>query len=170
MHNASDERSELELLCDAFRDRGVEFIVIGGQAEYLLGSDRATFDFDFCYRRTPENIRRLAEAIAPFNPRLRGLPAELQSPVDAHTLNQGTNFTFTTDLGDLDLLAEVAPLGGYEELLESAEVYNVGGQELHVISLDDLIRIKEHVGRDKDRDSLRHLRAIKQIRDEQGGD
>ena len=30
------------------------------------------------------------------------------------------NFTFTTDIGDIDLLGEVRGVGGYEEALEGA--------------------------------------------------
>jgi hypothetical protein len=37
------------------------------------------------------------------------------------------------------------------------------------MSLDDLIRIKEHICRPKDRDSLMHLLAIRRVRGEQGG-
>jgi len=33
-------------------DAGVEFMVIGGQAEALMGSARVTYDVDLCYRRT----------------------------------------------------------------------------------------------------------------------
>ena len=34
------------------------------------------------------------------------------------------------------------------------------------VGLDDLIRIKEHINRPKDRDSLMHLRAIKKLREQ----
>ena len=34
----------------------------GPQAEALMGSPRVTYDVDLCYRRTPENLERLARA------------------------------------------------------------------------------------------------------------
>ena len=43
-------------------EHGVEFIVVGGQAEALMGSARVTYDVDLCYRRTPQNLERLATA------------------------------------------------------------------------------------------------------------
>ena len=42
----------------------------------------------------------------------------------------------------------------------------MGGLDFKVISLDDLITIKRHLGRPKDRESLAHLLAIKRIRGE----
>jgi hypothetical protein len=39
---------------------------------------------------------------------------------------------------------------------------------LKVIALDDLIRVKEHIARKKDSESLFQLRAIKRLREETG--
>jgi hypothetical protein len=46
----------------------VEFIVVGGVAARAHGSARLTNDLDVVYRRTPENIERLASALAPHAP------------------------------------------------------------------------------------------------------
>lgn len=78
----------------------------------------------------------------------------------------GNNYTFDTSLGKLDLLGWVEPIGDYEALRAQAETYPVGDLRLSVISLDQLIRIKEHIGRSKDRDSLYQLLAIKRLREE----
>ncbi len=77
----------------------------------------------------------------------------------------GSNFTFTTDAGDLDLLGWVEPLGGYDDIVDRCETMRIGETDVKVISLDDLILIKKHIGRPKDRDSLMHLLAIKRVRD-----
>lgn len=78
----------------------------------------------------------------------------------------GSNFTFTTLLGDLDLLGYLEPLGDYDALIKHAETYRIGDLVAKTIGLDDLIRIKEHIKRPKDRESLAQLRAIKQVRAE----
>ena len=52
------ERSALERISEILLSDGVEFIVVGGQAEWLFGSARPTFDVDLCYRRTRENLAR----------------------------------------------------------------------------------------------------------------
>ncbi len=50
------DTSPLERFCALFTDAGVEFMIVGGQAEALMGSPRVTYDFDFCYRRSSENL------------------------------------------------------------------------------------------------------------------
>ena len=157
------EKTPFEKIVELLTRHGVAFIVIGGQAETLYGSARVTFDTDLCYRRTQDNLRRLAGALKDLRPRLRGAPADLPFRLDAESLALGCNFTFATEAGDLDLPGHLEPLGGYEELVETAETIRIGDLDVPVISLDDLIRIKEHIQRPKDRESLMHLKAIKNL-------
>ena len=48
----SSDVSPLERFCVLFAGAGVEFMVVGGQAEVLMGGARVTYDMDLCYRRT----------------------------------------------------------------------------------------------------------------------
>ncbi len=166
--DASDE-SPIERIAGLFARHDVEFIVIGGQAEALHGSARVTFDIDLCYRRSAENLDRLARALRELKPTLRGAPPDRPFVIDAKSLALGSNFTFDTTMIALDLLGELEPIGGYDEIIGRTETYRVGEHDLKVIGLDDLIAIKQHLGRPKDRDSLAHLNAIKQLRDEAVG-
>lgn len=162
-------RTRLEEILDVLRKHQVAVVVIGGQAANLHGSPKPTFDVDLCYSRTKDNIARLAGALRDLNPSLRGAPAGLPYVLDARSITAGLNFTLVTDLGDLDLLGEVEPLGGYDKVKQHAEAYTLGEYQVDVISLDDLIAIKQHINRPKDRDSLYQLLAIKKIRNEQQG-
>lgn len=159
----------LRQIVDLFQRNGVEFLVIGGQAENLMGSPRVTYDVDVCYRRTPENIQRLARALAGLDVRLRDAPPGLPFRPDERTLSAGLNFTFETSAGPLDLIGEVEPIGPYESLLPHAEEYEVWQHRIKTMSLDDLIRVKRHIGRAKDSESLNQLLAIKRIRSEREG-
>lgn len=161
----STEQSALEKLADILLAHGVEFIVVGGQAEVLLGSPRVTYDVDLCYRRTQDNLERLAEALRQLDVGLRGAPPDLPFQLDGRALALGSNFALTTKLGDLDLLGYLEPLGDYDAVARHAETYQVGNLELKVISLEDLITIKRHIGRPKDRESLLHLLAIGRVRE-----
>jgi predicted nucleotidyltransferase len=161
----STDKSPFERILEVFLAHGVEFLVIGGQAETLYGSARVTFDVDLCYRRSAENLERLAQALAELHPRLRGAPPDLPFRLDAKSLALGCNFTFETDEGPLDLLGYLEPIGGYEDAISRAERNNIGSMSVLVIALDDLIRIKEHIQRPKDRDSLMHLLAIRRLRE-----
>lgn len=150
-------------------EHGVEFIVVGGQAETLMGSARVTYDVDLCYRRTPDNLERLAAALGTLNLTLRGAPADLKFRIDGQALALGQNYTFEVD-GEyaLDFLGYLEPLGTYEDLLPHIETLAIGGHPTKVIGLDDLIRIKRFLGRPKDRESLLHLEAIKRLREDEG--
>ena len=166
--DADTAKTPFENIAELLASHGVEFIVIGGQAETLYGSARVTFYTDLCYRRTGSNLASLAEALKELQPTLRGAPADLPFRIDAESLALGCNFTFQTTEGDLDLLGYIEPIGGFEELEEHAETIRIGAIDLKIIGLEDLIRIKEHLGRAKDRDSLLHLQAVKRLRDSQG--
>jgi predicted nucleotidyltransferase len=163
----SPHESDLEKIAKLLRDQGVEFIVIGGQAASAHGSPLVTYDVDLCYRRTPQNLERLAKALRQLNPTLRNAPADLPFIIDARTLTLGSNFTFATINGNLDLLGWVEPIGDYEAVSRNAITVSVAGMELKIIGLDDLIRIKQHIRRQKDQMALIQLLAIKKIRDEQ---
>lgn len=164
--DASTEKPSLVRIVERLRDHGVEFMVVGGQAAVLLGSPLATFDVDLCYKRTRENIRRLAEALKELHPTLRGAPPDLPFRLDAESLALGSNFTFDTDEGPLDLLGHVEPFENYEALVPGSELLDAGGIELRVIGLEDLIAIKRHLRRPKDQTTLVQLEALRRLREE----
>jgi hypothetical protein len=66
----------------------------------------------------------------------------------------------------LDLLGWLEPLGTYEALYPASEEYELGELRVRTIGLDDLIRIKEHLGRPKDKASPLQLLAIRTLRGE----
>ena len=167
MYNESN-KSPLEEICQLFLSQGVEFLIIGGQAEYLFGSPRVTMDVDLCYRRDTENLRRLATCLQAMGAKLRNVPPEVKFLLDHQTLKMGCNFTFSTQLGDLDLLGEVEPLGGYEAILAHHEEYDFGGYVVRTIGLEDLLRVKLHINRVKDQESIVQLQAIKRLRQQEG--
>lgn len=158
------EKPRLLQIAEHLQRHGVEFLVIGGQAAVLHGSPIPSYDVDLCYRRSPENLEHLAEALRELHPTLRGAPPDLPFRLDAQSLALGANFTFNTDLGPLDLLGWVEPFGTYEELLPRAEQIPLGACPVGVIGLDDLIAIKRHINRPKDQVALVQLEALKRLR------
>ncbi|PYV20131.1 MAG: hypothetical protein DMG07_00020 [Acidobacteria bacterium] len=162
------EKPKLVQIAEHLERHGVEFLVIGGQAGVLHGSPLPTFDVDLCYRRTAENLARLAEALKALRPTLRGAPPDLPFRLDAQSLALGSNFTFNTSLGPLDLLGWVEPFGPYESLVTRAEAMDLGSCQALVISLDDLITIKRHINRPKDQIAAVQLEALKRMRQSEG--
>jgi hypothetical protein len=142
--------TDVQRLLDALCAAGVEFAVAGGVALVLRGSSRVTLDLDLCYARQRENLRRLAAALAPFHPRLRGAPPDLPFLWDWQTLASGLNFTLTTDLGDVDILGEIPGVGGYEAVAAGSSPLTVGAVQVLVMDLGTLERAKRAAGRAKD--------------------
>lgn len=153
--------SDVQRLLDELTAAGVDFVVVGGVAMVLRGSARTTIDLDLCYSRDRDNLRRLADALAPFHPRLRGAPSELPFLWDDRTLVSGLNFTLTTDLGELDILGEVTGLGDFARVAAGATPLTVGGSRIAVLGLDALERAKRAAGRAKDLIDLAEIAEIR---------
>lgn len=143
----------------------VDFILIGGMAAILHGSARVTFDVDLLYDRSQANLERRADALQPFRPSLRGVPAGLPFKLDLVTLRNGLNFTLTTDVGDLDLLGEIAGREGYNDLLPHSFDVEAFGVRFKCVDLPTLIRIKEAAGRAKDHEAVAELRVLLEERE-----
>jgi predicted nucleotidyltransferase len=138
----------------------VHFILVGGVAAILHGSARLTYDVDFVYRRSAENIRRLARTLAPFDPYLRGAPPGLPFSFDAATIERGLNFTLTTTLGDVDVLGEVAGGGTYDSLARDSSEVEAFGVTLRCVNLGRLIPLKRAAGRPRDLEAIAELQAL----------
>jgi predicted nucleotidyltransferase len=152
--------TDFEGLIRCLRDHDVRFVLVGGFAATVLGSARTTIDLDVVYARNPDNLDRLARALAPLSPYLRGAPPGLPFHLDPSTLARGTNFTLTTSMGDLDLLGEIVGGGSYDQLLTQTRRIRVFGIDLDVVTLPQLIRLKRAAGRPKDLEALAELEML----------
>ena len=146
----------IQSLCDA----KVEFVLLGGVCAILHGSANVTFDLDICFSRTRSNARRLAASLAPYHPRLRNLPEGLPFIWDEATIRNGTVFTLVTDLGEIDLLSEVAGVGGYDEAKANSVETEAFGRRFFMLNLKSLIRAKLAAGRTKDMNVVPELESL----------
>jgi hypothetical protein len=152
--------TDFEKALAALTNAGVDFIVIGGVAGTLHGSAFITQDLDVVYARNGENIRRLAAALQPYQPYLRGAPEGLPFRWDERTILNGLNFTLSTSFGDLDLLGEATGGGGYNDLLPHSSEVNGFGLHFRLLNLDKLIILKRAAGRPKDLAVVAELQGI----------
>jgi hypothetical protein len=157
--------TDFAALLQALVGGGVQFIVIGGMAATAHGSAHVTVDLDVVYRRSAENIGRLALALAPLAPYLRGAPPGLPFTFDADTIRRGLNFTLTTSAGDLDVLGEATGGGAYDALLPRTVVLSIFGLDCRFVNLDALIHLKRAAGRPKDLERIAELEALAAERD-----
>jgi hypothetical protein len=149
-------------------EHAVECVIIGGVAATLYGSTILTNDLDVCYARNPQNLERLATALRSVHAKLRNAPPDLPFILDAETLRRGLNFTFSTDVGSLDLLGEVRGVGFYEEAVTGAIMYELFGHSFPVLEIKKLIVAKRTAGRAKDMVALPELEAIQRTQLAQG--
>ncbi len=159
--------TDFEALLKLLTESKVDFVVIGGVAAASHGSARSTNDLDIVYARTPDNIGRLCSALSATSPYLRGAPPGLPFRLDPETVKRGLNFTFTTSLGNLDILGEVTGGGRYEDLLPHSLRVRVFGVECLCLGLDRLIHVKRAAGRPKDFEAIAELEALWEEREDQ---
>jgi predicted nucleotidyltransferase len=154
----SDLNRLLQRLCDADFD----FVIVGGFAAVLHGSSLMTRDLDVCALLTQENVTKLREVLHDLHPvhRLSGqkLPF-LDNPAPGVSVN---NLYLGTDFGPVDLLSSILGVGDFESVRANAVEVTLFGRLFRVISLDDLIRAKEALTRDKDQQAVLQLRAIRE--------
>jgi hypothetical protein len=145
----------------------VRYVLIGGLAAITHGAPLVTQDVDVCHARDPANLDRLADALREVHAELRGAEPGLPFRLDAATLERGDAFTFTTDIGWLDIMVTPAGVAGYDELARTATPFPLFGHEVLVASIDDLIRMKRAAGRRKDLLAVEELGALRDEMDSQ---
>ncbi len=146
----------LQKLCDA----EIDFVIVGGFAAMLHGSSMLTRDLDVCAVLTDTSITRLRETFRDLNPIHRQTPQRL-SFLD--TLDPGVplkNVYLQTDLGPLDVMSSITGIGDFESVRKHAVPFDLFGRRVHVMSVEDLIKAKEALGRHKDLLVAQELRAI----------
>jgi len=140
-------------------DRRVDYVVIGGFAAIAHGSPRATRDLDIVVAPDNDNLVRLSAALKDLGAerRLPGGGCRAVCAADIATVALGTTLHALTDAGALDIVGDPAGAPPYEELLSRAERVALGGLELLVAGLDDLIAMKRAAGRPLDLQDIADL-------------
>jgi hypothetical protein len=142
---------------------GVDFVVVGGIAATLYGSDRVTSDLDICPAMDPANLEALGRALVDIDARLRGIEEDVSFVPDGRTLAHMQILTLDTSLGPLDVLMRPDGSPPYRLLRGRAERLDLGTVAVLVASIDDLLAMKRAAGRDKDRLDVETLEAIKRL-------
>jgi predicted nucleotidyltransferase len=155
--------NDFQQVIAALQASGLRFVIIGGIAMRLQGAAHMTDDIDFAFARDTENLEALVNALAPYHPRLRGVPPGLPFFWDVRALKTSVNMTLETDLGNVDLLGEPAGIASFEYLWEDATVLSVQGLQVRVASVSALIAMKRAAGRPKDQAHLMELERLREL-------
>jgi len=140
----------------------VRFVLIGGYAGRLWGSNSITHDLDICYGRDDKNLEALAGALRELGARPRGAPPDIPFILDAKTLKAGDHFTFKTKFGSLDCLGTPAGSAGYPDLMRGSKEMVIDSLRVPVAALEDVIQMKRVAGRPKDLVEVEILAALRE--------
>lgn len=136
------------------------FYVIGGVMVQVYLPDQATRDLDVLVEQDDRNLARLWEALAPFHPRLLGENEPPLLKAIGHRLFKGEVVQLETDAELLDLFADVPGLGGYRQAKRAVRKVRLHGVAVEGLKAEALLLTKVSVGRPKDREVIRRLRAL----------
>lgn len=143
----------LGLLAALERHR-VAFVVIGGLARVIQGTDEVTRGVDIVPSTKPENVRRLSNALDEFG---------------ASELATNEPVRVETPHGELRIVPVPAGTRGYDDLRRAATREPLGhGLRPAVASKGDLARMLSALGRHEDVEKLRQIRRLIELEQELG--
>jgi hypothetical protein len=149
-------------LLTALERQRVTYILIGGFARVIQGTEELTDGLDLVPSLRTENLRRLALA-------LEDLIAERADrkrlALDEATIGDEPVIALQTSHGELKIVPEPAGTrGGYDDLRRAASREPLGrGLRPSVASVGDLARMLAALGREQDRPPLQQLRHLREL-------
>jgi predicted nucleotidyltransferase len=66
----------------------------------------------------------------------------------------------STEYGQIDCLGEIMGIGSFKETLENSSEIEIRGKKCRIITLDALIKSKESLGRQKDKEAVVILKTL----------
>jgi len=154
------ERSKFDpyALLQALERHRVTFVVIGGFARIVQGTEEMTYGLDITPSTRDENLRRLDRALRDVRAR-RADGRELN--LDPDVLASQPVHELTTEYGELKLVPEPAGTRGYDDLRRAANREPLGrGVRPSVASIGDLARMVSSLG---DEDRLPQLMQLRRL-------
>ena len=140
--------NRLQDVFKSFQQHDVKYVVIGGIASILHGVPRATFDLDVLIEATPENTKRLLDALSDA-----GLGTAALTTVDDLLAHEITIFQ---DRVRLDVQTSTPGID-FDKAWQHRKALTYQGQEFFILSKEDLIASKRASGRAVDLEDVRLL-------------
>ena len=147
-------------------DHQVEYVLVGGLAATVHGASIITVDTDICFRQTPQNCERLAQALESIGAEIYP-PRPVLIPITGELLQTHRIIHLRTPAGRLDVMTSIPGLGTYEEISPSTTVIAVGDLQIPILTLDQLILAKKALDQPKDREHLDQLLAIRKLKEQE---
>jgi hypothetical protein len=160
-----------ERIFEGLNKHEVRYLTIGGIAVNLYGYDRVTGDIDIMISFDKENVLRLEGFMKEYGLK-PGVPVDIKELADAGKRKEWIeeknakvfkiyNPGNMLEVVDIMIMEYI----DFEKAYKRRE-YTKKGLKLPLISIDDLIKLKEIAGRERDKTDIRALKIIKETRDE----
>jgi hypothetical protein len=145
----------------ALERRRVTYVLIGGFARIIQGTEELTRGLDLTPSLRAENLRRLGLALNDLDARL----PNGKRPEPDRDLPRQAVVELRTDVGELKIVPEPAGTrGGYDDLRRAATREPIGrGLRPRVASIGDLARMLAALGREQDLPPLQQLRTLAEL-------
>jgi hypothetical protein len=156
----------------ACHDCDLKYVVVGGIAVNLHGYQRATGDLDIAIVMTDEEIHKFIKMVQMigFVPRV---PVKIEDLADLNKRKDWIenknmkvfsvyNPKKASELVDLMIESPVE----FETLYKNRVMVGLGDIKIPIASIPDLIHMKEHAGRGRDKIDIEALRKIEEIKNE----
>ena len=137
----------------ALVDEKVRFLLVGAYAMAAHGYPRATMDIDIWVMPSSDNAEAVLRALNRFGSPLRDL-------TKSDLLKDDTVFQIGVAPRRIDIVTGATGLRFDDAFAHSIEI-DIDGIQVHIPSLDDLIRNKKAAGRMKDLADVEALEALR---------
>jgi hypothetical protein len=148
-------------LLQALDQHRVTYIVIGGFARVLQGTEEITRGLDIVPSTRPENLRRLDAALRDLDARQ---PDGREPTIDEKTSAAQRVLELATEHGQLKIVPEPVGTRGYDDLRRAATREPLGrGVRPSVASIGDLARMVSALGDEERLPQLMQLRRLVEL-------
>jgi hypothetical protein len=139
----------------------VAYVLIGGLARVIRGTDELTDGVDVCPSLRPDNLERLGQALEELEARRTD---RRRLVVDEKTLAQEPVVRLRTSAGELNLVAEPAGTRrGFDDLRRGATREHIGeGLRPRVASVADLARMAAALAHEHEREGGREAERLRE--------
>lgn len=150
---------DVQELLTLFSKYDVHYLIVGGEAVIYYGNPRLTGDVDFFYRNDFKNVEKLFGSLLEF---WDGTIPGLENKEEL--MENGVIVQFGVPPNRIDLINNIEAVNFDDawknKLTVTVAIYKESIQ-IFYIGLDDLIKNKQSIGRNKDKEDLKFLKAIK---------
>ena len=163
-----------ERILTQLEKNNIKYLVIGGVAVWLHGYDRATKDLDLMISFEKENMDKFIEIVKKLGLKPK-VPVNIEELADKNkrefwkTEKNMKVFSFYNPENDMEYIdIMIQDYLDFEEAYKSKELVEFKGLgiKVKVISIEDLIKLKEIAGRDTDKIDIKKLRKIQELNNE----